>query len=224
MAPVHLHYITCSCYRRMPLLGTARRRDAFLRALERVRRSYDFTVMGYVVMPEHIHLLVSEPERGDPSQVMKALKQAVARRLHPRPRNPRQAELWNEQAFHFWQKRFYDFNVWSRRKEVEKLRYMHRNPVVRGLVASPELWRWSSFRFYSSGEKGLVAVNASTKRFMPTQRKPPIGFAQGRLKMSAAPSSSFWIGRWNSPEIFSGPPAESAGCILAHAGASAPQL
>jgi len=60
---------------------------------------------------------------------------------------------------HIWQKRFYDFNVWSERKHIEKLRYTHRNPVKRGLVASPELWRWSSFRAYSLGEAGAVAVN-----------------------------------------------------------------
>ena len=138
----HLHYITCSCYRRRPLLATPRRRDAFLRVLEQVRQKYDFTVIGYVVMPEHFHLLISEPEAGDPSVVMKVLKQRVARRLLTRKPAGPQAVLWPEREAprHFWQKRFYDFNVWSRRKEIEKLRYMHRNPVKRGLVSSPELW------------------------------------------------------------------------------------
>ena len=171
----HLHYITWSCYHRRPLLAAPRRRDAFLRVLEQVRQKYDFTVVGYVVMPEHVHVLISEPEQGDPSLVMKALKQSVARRLLPRKRLRTQREFWAEPDLprHFWQKRFYDFNVWSRRKEIEKLRYMHRNPVKRGLVSSPELWRWSSFRFYAYGEKGLVAVNAPMRRFTsPTQRKP----------------------------------------------------
>jgi putative transposase len=172
----HLHYITCSCYRRQPMLATARRRDAFLRILEQVRRKYDFTVVGYVVMPEHIHLLISEPAQGDPSVVMKVLKQRVARRLLPRKRSRNaQSGLWVEPASprHFWQKRFYDFNVWSRRKEVEKLRYMHRNPVKRGLVERPELWRWSSFRCYAYGEKGMVQVNAPMRKgwLIPTQRK-----------------------------------------------------
>ncbi len=62
-------------------------------------------------------------------------------------------------AQHIWQKRFYDFNVWTEHKRIEKLRYMHRNPVKRGLVASPELWRWSSFRTYFLGEAGLARVN-----------------------------------------------------------------
>jgi len=63
-------------------------------------------------------------------------------------------------AKHFWQTRFYDFNVFTEKKRIEKLRYMHRNPVKRGLVGSPEQWRWSSFRDYAYREKGLVTVNA----------------------------------------------------------------
>jgi len=160
---------------RRQLLATPRRRDAFLRVLEQVRQKYDFTVVGYVVMPEHFHLLISEPAQGDPSVVVKVLKQRVARRLLPRKRASPQADLWAapESPRHLWQRRFYDFNVWSRKKEVEKLRYMHRNPVKRGLVKSPQLWRWSSFRAYAYGERGLVQINAPMKAFSkPTQRKP----------------------------------------------------
>jgi putative transposase len=57
----HFHFITCSCYRRQPLLGTPRRRDLLLTVLEQVRRRYQFVVVGYVIMPEHIHLLIGEP-------------------------------------------------------------------------------------------------------------------------------------------------------------------
>src|SRR5271157_3653367 len=59
----NLHFITFSCYRRQPFLDTARARQVFERSLEQTRRSYRFYVIGYVVMPEHVHLLVSEPER-----------------------------------------------------------------------------------------------------------------------------------------------------------------
>ncbi len=70
----HLHFITCSCYRRLPGLGTARRRDRFLSILEQTRERYRFVVVGYVVMPEHIHLLITEPEVGTASTVMQVLK------------------------------------------------------------------------------------------------------------------------------------------------------
>jgi putative transposase len=164
-----LHFITCSCYHRQPLLGTPRHRDLFLTVLEQVRRRYQFVVVGYVVMPEHVHLLIGEPQEKTPSTVVQALKLSFARRVIAEaqrlrvahdPTSRKAREVGHpETAQHVWQKRFYDFNVWTEHKRIEKLRYMHRNPVTRGLVASPELWRWSSFRAYFLGEAGLVRVN-----------------------------------------------------------------
>ena len=164
----YLHFITTSCYRRQPLLGDPRNRDLFLTVLEQVRRRYHFVVVGYVVMPEHIHLLLGEPERGNPSVVMQALKQGFARRLLRKMRlrhNPRQLELWDAalDKGHVWQRRFYDFVVFTEKKRVEKLRYMHRNPVKRGLVLEPQDWMWSSFRHYSGNEDGPVLVNEQVK-------------------------------------------------------------
>ncbi|MGC2818462.1 MAG: transposase [Candidatus Sulfotelmatobacter sp.] len=158
----HLHFITCSCYRRLPLLGTARSRDAFVKILEQTRERYRFVVVGYVVMPEHIHLLLTEPEVGTLSTVMQVVKQRTAHALLPKRerRNPRQRLLFaNEPKRAFWQARSYDLNVWTTKKRVEKLRYIHRNPVKRGLVGAPEEWRWSSYRFYLLDEAGPVRVN-----------------------------------------------------------------
>jgi len=160
----HLHFITCSCYRRLPFLNRARRRDCFLSMLEQVRERYRFVVVGYVVMPEHVHLLLTEPKFGTPSKVMQVLKQRTAQALLPKRkrRNPLQRNLFGDEPRKraFWQARFYDFNVWTTRKRVEKLSYMHRNPVKRGLVATPGQWRWSSYRFYLLDEAGPVRVNA----------------------------------------------------------------
>ena len=69
-----LHFITFSCYRRQPLLDTEARRDLLLAVLERARRRYRLVVLGYVVMPEHVHLLISEPEHGNPSKVLQVVK------------------------------------------------------------------------------------------------------------------------------------------------------
>jgi putative transposase len=156
----HLHYLTCSCYHRQPWLATPRCRDLFLQILEETRQRYGFVVVGYVVMPEHIHLLISEPERGTPSTVMQVVKQRYARSVLRREmRISVQSELWPDSEEHVWQRRFYDFNVWSARKRIEKLRYMHRNPVKRGLVLEAEQWEWSSFRSYAYQEVGRVRVN-----------------------------------------------------------------
>ena len=164
-----LHYITCSCYHRRPWLGSARRRDLFLSVLEAMRKKYAFVVVGYVVMPEHFHLLMSEPQCADPSVVMQALKIAFARRLLCAARRRNQLPFWKtDKPVHVWQRRFYDFNVWTVKKRIEKLRYIHRNPVERGLVAAPDQWRWSSFRSYAYGEPGLVRVNDWTVLKMRT--------------------------------------------------------
>jgi putative transposase len=170
-----LHFLTSSCYKRRPKFETIESRATFESALERVRQRYELCVYGYVVMPEHVHMLVSEPERGTLAQAMQSLKQGVARRLALRA------------AESFWQARYYDFNLWSERKFVEKLRYIHRNPVTRGLVARPEDWAWSSFRHYLNGEAGAVEIESqwtarkrerrgilpTVKVRMPTE-KPPI--------------------------------------------------
>jgi putative transposase len=162
------HFITTSCYQRLPLLGSRQNRDLFLRVLEQVRRRYAFVVVGYVVMPEHVHLLIGEPRRGDPSLVMKALKQAFARRLLGRLRRARdsnQPSLWQTpvERGRIWQPRFYDFVVFSEHKRVQKLRYMHRNPVKRALALEPQQWSWSSFRHYTYDEPGPVLVNEPQK-------------------------------------------------------------
>jgi putative transposase len=126
---------------------------------EAMRKKYAFVVVGYVVMPEHFHLLISEPQRADPSVVMQAIKVGFSRRLLASARRSDQLCLPINIPAHIWQRRFYDFNVWTEKKRKEKLRYMHRNPVKRGLVVEPDQWRWSSFRSYAYGEAGMVRVN-----------------------------------------------------------------
>ncbi len=119
----------------------------FEQALEQARVKYGFFVYGYVVMPEHVHLLVSEPERYVLATAIKAIKQSVARRQV-------------NTGEHFWQGRYYDFNVGTPQKKLEKLKYIHRNPVHRGLVARPEDWPWSSYRDYATGEVGTVQIES----------------------------------------------------------------
>ena len=161
----HLHFLTFSCYRRLPLLRTVRARNLFLRALGAMRERYGFLVVGYVVMPDHVHLLISEPGKGTPSTVLQALKQRVSRDLRRKARRTPARQL--TLAFpegegclpRFWQPRFHDFNVHSAKKRREKLNYMHANPVKRGLVKQPSAWIWSSASFYSQGTPGLVPVD-----------------------------------------------------------------
>jgi putative transposase len=139
------HFLTFSCYRRRSYLSAGAAMDLFEDALERVRRRYLFAVAGYVVMPEHVHLLVNEPQRVLLCKAIQALKLSVTMRSRERP---------------FWQAHSYDFNVPTHEKFVEKLRYIHRNPVRRGLAARAEDWKWSSFRHYRTGLVGTVEIES----------------------------------------------------------------
>jgi REP element-mobilizing transposase RayT len=82
----HLHFVTCSCYRRLPLLGPVRARNAFVKILGEMRSRFNFALVGYVVMPEHIHLLMGEPTKGTPSTILQVLKQRVSWRLRGKRR------------------------------------------------------------------------------------------------------------------------------------------
>jgi putative transposase len=141
----HFHFVTFSCYRRQPYLGSATARQRFESSLERMRVRYDFVVAGYVVMPEHVHLLVSEPKQAVLAKALQALKLSVAVQRRERP---------------FWQARYYDFNVYTPDKRSEKIQYMHNNPVRRGLAAEPGQWPWSSYGHYATGECFTVEIES----------------------------------------------------------------
>ncbi|HVC48308.1 MAG TPA: transposase [Terracidiphilus sp.] len=141
------HFLTFSCYRRLPFLTDNHSRKVFLDTLEAVRRRHQFFLFGYVLMPEHVHLLLGEPMAERLDNTLRVLKGQTSRQL----RGSRDR---------FWQIRYYDFNVLTQRKFVEKLRYIHRNPVARGLVSKPEDWPWSSFRHWATGEIGQVEIES----------------------------------------------------------------
>lgn len=142
------HFLTFSCYRRQALLTRDGACHVFECALEAVRQRYGLVVAGYVLMPEHVHLLVGEPLKASLAVALQVLKQQTSRKLK------RRGEV------RFWQRRYYDFNVWTEEKRIEKLRYMHRNPVKRGLVEKPGDWPWSSFRHYAAGELRAVEIES----------------------------------------------------------------
>jgi putative transposase len=141
------HFVTFCCYHRRRLLTTDENRRIFEPALERVRRSYRLYVYGYVVMPEPVHLLLGEPQRDTLADALKSLKQGVSRRLIG-------------DTEHFCQKRYYDFNIRTYPQFMEKLRYIHRNPVKPGLFDRPDDWQWSSFRHYATGGEGRVVIES----------------------------------------------------------------
>ncbi|HTD97471.1 MAG TPA: transposase [Edaphobacter sp.] len=142
------HFITFSCYKRQPFLHPAEAKDTVQQILEQTRKQQDLCIAAYVLMPEHVHLLTDEPSTGTVATFLQILKQLTSRQL----KSPDQKQ--------FWQRRYYDFNVSSHDKYVEKLQYIHRNPVKRGLVLNPEDYRWSSFHHYATGEPGPIEIES----------------------------------------------------------------
>ena len=215
-----LHFVTFSCFGRLPYLRSKFARDCFVAALEKFRARDDYDVIGYVVMPEHVHLLVGEPSRCLLSESLHAVKLSVAKTMRARP------ELWGSSAHlgrkergeggartalggervagreraglgeelvaggarttldgeraspgHFWMRRYYDANLCGHDAMVECLRYIHRNPVKRGLVREPEDWRWSSYRNYYLREAGPVVLDSGWA-FEEARWSPPVGSSE----------------------------------------------
>jgi len=155
-----LHFITFCCHHRKRLLESVRSRNLVIRILDEVRGKYGFALVGYVIMPEHVHFLISESAAVPPAKIVQVFKQRVSRRMRGKKHAKRNqlslrfpapvAELRR-----FWQRRYYDFNVYSRRKLWEKLHYMHANPAEEHLVQHPRDWPWSSWSNYATGEEIL---------------------------------------------------------------------
>lgn len=146
------HFLTFSCYHRQPNFSSLETCDLFLVCLEDMRRRFGMCVYGYVVMPEHVHLLVSEPEISTLADAMHYLKLSFAKRLRGRQ--------GGKAAGSFWAKRYYDRNVRDAQEFTEKLRYLHRNPVKRGLAKAPADWKWNSFRHHALREIGVVEIES----------------------------------------------------------------
>jgi putative transposase len=140
-----LHFITFSCFHRLPFLEAPATKEIFEFVLEQTRLRHQARV--YVLMPEHIHLVINEPPLILVAQFLTALKQITSRKL--RSNRPQ-----------FWQDRYFDSNIRGESARSEVIRYIHRNPVKRGLVASPEQYRWRTFNHYATGIRGVVEIES----------------------------------------------------------------
>lgn len=156
-----LHFITFSCFQRLPFLSGSHAKHVFQEMLETLRKRHGRFIAGYVLMPEHVHLLLTEPRHITLDSILRVLKGQTSRSL----RGARDQ---------FWQRRYYDFNIFTEAKRVEKLRYIHRNPVTRGLVEKPQDYSWSSFLQWSTGELGRVEIESQwTARRRESTNQPP---------------------------------------------------
>jgi putative transposase len=165
--PGDVHFITFSCFRRLPLLAKDRSRGWLLDAIALARAKQQFHLWAYVIMPEHAHVVIW-PQQARISEILTTIKQSTSKSAINwlQKHSPEfLAELVDCQpngrkAHRVWQRGGgYDRNLRSVRDLYEKIRYVHENPVHRGLVASAVDWPWSSARAWASGVDEPLAID-----------------------------------------------------------------
>jgi putative transposase len=159
-SPGHAHYLTFSCFMRQRFLRRQRPCLWLLESLDRVRAKRPFDLLGFVIMPEHVRLLLLPHEGVKISSILQSLKLPVTRRAirYVQDHDPRLLQRMldvqpnGRRAYRFWQRGGgYDRNMRTVREAHEKLNYIHLNPVRRGFVTRPEDWPWSSARDWATG-------------------------------------------------------------------------
>ena len=171
----HIHFVTVSCYRRLQFFRHEGVRRSFIDAMHRVRERCALRWLGYVIMPEHVHVLVLPQTRNatEPiaiSTVLHDLKgfagrfgKNALRDMWQRHRSlgtqPLDAWATADGPKPFWKPRGYDFNVVNEHTVIEKLDYIHKNPIRRGLVRRPDQWSWSSYRYYELDDASPIAMD-----------------------------------------------------------------
>lgn len=174
--PYHAHELTFSCYNRYKLLSKERTRQWLVDAFDRARRQLDLHLWAYVIMPEHVHAIVL-PQRSEyrTADILKSLKEGVARRAvnFLRRVNPQWLERLTVRRpsgkveRHFWLPGGgYDRNIINQEALLHAVKYIHANPVRRGLVESPTDWEWSSARWYEGERPVKLEMDATLPMLM----------------------------------------------------------
>ena len=171
--PGQLQFITTSTYRRSQLFTCQRFGWILVETLRPLRQETGFLLIGWVLTPEHFHLLIQPQPAAATVRFMQELKKRSAQEIiaaltrnqhHPRCRTLlarlRLPPTVHSDAYHrVGQRRYVPFNVFTEKKHMQKLDYMHNNPVKRRLVSSPDQWPWSSFRFYYLNDSSVLTMD-----------------------------------------------------------------
>ncbi len=183
----YVHFITTNTYRNYPYFQDEEFSQILLEELRFYSGKLGFALIGYVIMPSHLHLLLWWDKDEQPmlniSTIMQRVKGATARRIidflrvrseHPlRPIPQRREQMLSATQervdykshkrnikHRLWQRGFYDFNIYSEKTLLEKLEYIHNNPMTAGLVASPVDYKWSSYLLYVSEQNKTTTAGA----------------------------------------------------------------
>lgn len=160
-------FITFSCYQRWQLIIRDDIRLAILRQVDVVRIKFQFKLLAYVLMPEHVHLVLHPKEPTAIGKVIGQIKSLAARQIVEILQSENNPVLRKLGAFRdnranhaIWLPRCYDHNCRTTETTIEKINYCHWNPVRRGLVASPADWRWSSYSYYGESCDAPIEIDS----------------------------------------------------------------
>ncbi len=162
----YAHFVTTRTYENRPYFENREISSILWEEMRFYGQKYGFALLGYVIMPDHVHLLIWWDKEEIPelnvSKIMQMIKGTTARRcidllknkglermLQATPKNNLDSRTHRRNLkYRLWQSGFYDFNIYNEEKLLEKLNYMHNNPVKAGLVLSASDYEWSSCKEY----------------------------------------------------------------------------
>ena len=194
--PGQIHFLTFSCFRQNPFFKSNRAKQWLVEALVTAREKHHFALIAYVIMPEHAHFLIQPLLREyDTAAILKSIKQSVSRKAKRFLEEKDSAWLGKltvrrgtRDVFHFWQAGpGYDRNIRDDEELLEKMQYIHNNPVKRGLVAVPEDWDWSSAGWYLGRHDGKIpidriVVGGTDKLVLSVKLKSRASWKHGQVK------------------------------------------
>ena len=159
-------FVTFCTHKRIPILTNDLYREIVIKSIESVRNEYGFRLLGYVIMPEHVHLVMVPKIDSKIGEIVGEIKRISSKEIHKSLVNNNHYGL-NEfvvfrngtEKFALWQRRCYDHNCRTDASVWEKVEYCNNNPVYRELVREPNQWKWSSFNCYAGVQNVPIAID-----------------------------------------------------------------
>ena len=155
--------VNFSCYKRMRLLKNVSEKADLVRSIDTVRTKYRFCLLGYVIMPNHVHLVILPPENSEAGKIIAEIKARSAKAILAKWRKSKSGIsdllLRNSGKTAFWQGRCYDHNCRTIESVREKINYCHMNPVKARLVKKPGEWEWSSYSWYMGKRDVPISID-----------------------------------------------------------------
>ncbi len=152
-------FITFCTHNQLPILSDNKIRRIIRDEILNARKHYGFKLIAFVLMPEHVHLVIIPTDKSKVGRIIGDIKRLSSKRIHKYIIHKKSSLIRKltvirnkVERFVFWQRRCYDHNCRSEESSWEKVNYCHNNPVKRGLVQSPEKWQWSSYQYYMCNE------------------------------------------------------------------------